>query len=216
MRKIIKILALTFLVGLSYLSFGQNESNAKTAGINTSPAKKIDFGLRGGVGIANITGSKDADENRKFCLCPQLGVYTGFTLNEKLQLQPELKYVRKGYNYFFKNRTETKEKYRASYLDIPISLQYKTNESFFIKGGFYLGFLLGASHVINDHKNTSTDYLNGTTFGLCVGSGIQTKSGMDFGITIDKGLSAVYSNNYKKYNFQIMLSVGIKLNKIKK
>ena len=120
MKNLIKTLSLLLLVTFTTNSFAQN------------------FGLRGGINLANISfEEEDLGADSKIGLV--IGGIAEIGLSELISLQPELNFVQKGYQLdidFFGSKIESKA--NINYLDVPVNVKVG-----FDAGGAKIYFLAG-------------------------------------------------------------------------
>ena len=101
------------------------------------------FGVKGGVGLANITSSNQTVSDR---FGRTFGAKIGGTI--EFDITDEL-YVGSGLGFVKKGASTATDKINAYYIDIPIGARYDIFEVgsgyFFANAGFNVGFLVSAS-----------------------------------------------------------------------
>ena len=120
----------------------------------SSNAQKINFGIKAGLNMAMLTGSKDqimSSTNGFFA-----GALLEFKILEKIALQPELLFSEQGAEFQSKNLTSSTTM-KADYLIVPIMVKYYLKRGLFLEAGPQAGFLISAKQdVENRITNTST------------------------------------------------------------
>lgn len=120
----------------------------------SSNAQKINFGIKAGLNMSMLTGSKDqimSSTNGFFA-----GALLEFKILEKIALQPELLFSEQGAEFQSKNLTSSTTM-KADYLIVPIMVKYYLKRGLFLEAGPQAGFLISAKQdVENRITNTST------------------------------------------------------------
>lgn len=186
-------------------------SLALVAGISaTANAQSTRFGIKGGVGLASITGEAVSGANKKNLVVPQAGLMADFGFSDLLSFHPELLYSQKGIRY------ESGSAYaqsRLSYLDLPLLLRVHADGLFF-EAGPQIGFLIGEKDETNvlgtTVTSTSTDGTRKVDAGYIAGVGYQLSSGLEFGVRYNGGISDIQdpSGSSKIRNSVFQFQVG--------
>lgn len=117
-------------------------------------AQKINFGIKAGLNMSMLTGSKDqimSSTNGFFA-----GALLEFKILEKIALQPELLFSQQGAKFESKNLTSSTTM-KTDYLIVPIMVKYYLKRGLFLEAGPQAGFLISAKQdVENRITNTST------------------------------------------------------------
>ena len=120
----------------------------------SSNAQKINFGIKAGLNMSMLTGSKDqimSSTNGFFA-----GALLEFKILEKIALQPELLFSEQGAKFQSKNLTFSTTR-KMDYLILPIMVKYYLKRGLFLEAGPQAGFLISAKQdVENRITNTST------------------------------------------------------------
>lgn len=120
----------------------------------SSNAQKINFGIKAGLNMSMLTGSKDqimSSTNGFFA-----GALLEFKILEKIALQPELLFSQQGAKFESKNLTSSTTM-KTDYLIVPIMVKYYLKRGLFLEAGPQAGFLISAKQdVENRITNTST------------------------------------------------------------
>jgi len=162
----------------------------------------IEFGLKGGVNLADITGDEvDSFDGRT---CFHFGVMAEFSISDSFSFQPELLYSCQGSDYsesfesidtgFKSINADTYEgTIKVDYLNIPLMAKYYVGENFSLEAGPQVGFLLSAKNEYNypgdSGEEDIKDYVKGIDFGVNFGLGFKLESGANFGARYNLGLS---------------------------
>ncbi|MCK9288657.1 MAG: PorT family protein [Sphaerochaetaceae bacterium] len=119
----------------------------------------LNFGLKGGLNVANIAVSGDTSWDPEFLdykskLDFAIGSFLEIPIGPKLLLQPELLYSRKGAFHEFDSQVtvggtqvfsgRVKEYWSLSYLQLPVLAKYKLTEKFGLFLGPSISFLLSS------------------------------------------------------------------------
>lgn len=151
-----------------------------------SLAQTPSFGLKGGLNMADLGGSRivDSDARAGFVV----GAFASIPVGSAVAIQPEVVFSRKGaksaaydYDAFPQDGDAPpigvylNEKTSHNYLEVPVLL--KLSPSFrgdFVRPVFFagpsVGFLLGAKEV---HDTDYEEHLNTTDFGVIIGGGVE-------------------------------------------
>lgn len=153
----------------------------------TVTAQNMTYGAKAGVNIANLN-PKD-DFTFKSLLGVHVGVFGNYAINEKFAIQPELFFSTGGgkwkYNYTT-NPTVGVEmrsssaavaydvtgEIKTSSITLPVMLQYKIIDAFYVEVGPQYNFLLSIKESINggEDDDIKDSYKTGT-FGFGIGVG---------------------------------------------
>jgi hypothetical protein len=120
----------------------------------SSNAQKINFGIKAGLNMSMLTGSKDQimSSNNGFFG----GAVLEFKILEKIALQPELLFSTQGAKFESKDLTFSTTR-KMDYLILPIMVKYYIKSGLFVEAGPQVGFLLSANQdVENRITNIST------------------------------------------------------------
>lgn len=186
-------------------------SLALLAGITSAAqAQSTRFGIKGGVGLASVSGDAGTGTTKKNLVVAQAGVMADFGFSDLLSFHPELLYSQKGV------RVESGSVYaqsRLSYLDLPLLLRVNADGLFF-EAGPQVGFLIGEKDENNIFgstvTSTSTDGTRKVDLGYIAGVGYQLSSGLEFGVRYNGGISDLSdpSGSDKARNSVFQFQVG--------
>nr|WP_288932202.1 porin family protein [uncultured Allomuricauda sp.] len=123
-------------------------------------AQERNFGVVGGLNYANIRGDRTDLTNNSWRTAYHFGVFSNFSLSDKIALEPRILFSSKGYNNEidfgeFDNPSgippsQRLVKYanRNNYLSVPLLLKYKLVDNLSLDLGPEIAFLLHSKDVI--------------------------------------------------------------------
>ncbi|NER14586.1 outer membrane beta-barrel protein [Leptobacterium flavescens] len=178
---------LLFFLSVSLLAVGAN-------------AQDVKFGVKGGLNVANITGSDISLDSR---ISLHLGVTSEISLTDKFSLQPELLYSAQGSDIGDLITIE------LDYLSLPILAKYYIADGFSVEAGPQFSFLVNDNVSFDDGLGGQTVDIDANSFDLGASLGLGYK--FDMGIFTQArytiGITALDENpDIRNGNFQ--LSVG--------
>ena len=171
--------------------------------VNSIYAQKTDFGLKGGINLANFSGDNDGSNA---IVGLQVGFYSEFKVSDKFAIQPELLYsiqgasdegtaTIEGYTVDFKG------KFNLGYINLPVMAKYYTNEKFSIEFGPQIGFMTSAklktdfTILETGQTGSSTDdakqFFKGVDFGLNFGLGYKISDKVGANLRYNAGLANI-------------------------
>ncbi|MEH6535231.1 MAG: porin family protein [Psychroserpens sp.] len=169
---------------------------------NTTEAQEINFGIKGGVNFATLTGDAgDLDSRTAF----HIGVITEIKISEKFSFQPELLYSSQG-----AKDSKFDEELKTNYLYLPLMLKYYIADGVSIQAGPQIGLLLSANSEFDGEEEDIKEFLNDLDFGLNFGIGYAMNNGLNFELRYNIGISNVddESDDFEVRNGVFQLSVG--------
>jgi len=153
------------------------------AGISAK-AQHFSIGLKGGANISNFTGGDFSDVKKKALVGFYAGAYLNFWLGKNFSLQPEALISTQGVKI---EDGSASEKFKLTYLDVPITFKYRTDGGFYVEAGPQVGFKLGES--VPDQ--TVGDFAKNLDLSIGAGLGFQSASGFGVGARYMAGISKV-------------------------
>ena len=188
-------------------------------------AQEVEFGVKGGVNIATITGDVD-DAKAKIGF--HIGGFAEIKISDKFSVQPELLFSTQGAkaeeNFSENGFTyEYSEKINLAYLTIPVMAKLYVAEGFSLEAGPQIGFLMSAKNKVEGSTNSGgiviteseevdiKDEANTVDFGLNFGLGYKFTENLSAGARYNLGLSDInkevedYSGSIKNSVFQISI-----------
>lgn len=174
---------------------------------STSDSRNNGFGVKGGFNLSNVRGDdKDIIPSRENYNAFHFGFYGQFGLNDKVSIQPEFLYSRKGFRYTEGGEETTN---RFDYLQVPVLFVY----NFVDNVSFHIGPQVS---VMTKYKNGDEDLniadsgLNSLDYGAV--AGLEGRLGpARVGVRYDLGLGKLAEDEPNKlYNntFQVYLGIG--------
>lgn len=153
-------------------------------------AQNVEFGLKGGLNLANFIGDNASGVDYKYRIWFNAGMHATYFLTDNFGIGGEVNYSGKGANYeetfdliITKTNLEIKEKY--DYITFPVlaKARFGDKTKFFVSAGPYFGFLIaddveikitsgGESIDTNDFKRD----INSLDYGAAFSIGLQGKA----------------------------------------
>ena len=156
------------------------------AGIFMHAQTHVQFGLKGGLNVANIMGDNyDYNSRASF----HAGGLAHIHLNKTWALQPELVYSGQGSQYA---NSGNDYKTKLDYLNVPFLVQFMTESGFRLETGPQLGFLLRARNQVDDGVNNNiNDGFKPVDFSWALGAGFLFPSGFGLDARYNFGISKI-------------------------
>ena len=149
----------------------------------TANAQHINWGIKGGVNIANLS----PDYNPKSGLL--VGLLAHIHLSKQVALQPEIFYSNQGARY---TTAGVETKLKLHYVAVPLLFQYMFDNGFRVQAGPQVSFLMGAQSETNLTNSDTQNNLNNTDVALSVGAGyVQPSSGFGIDVRYNAGLTNI-------------------------
>lgn len=161
-------------------------------------AQEIQFGAKGGLNLASISGNNSGDFESVTSF--NFGIMSEIPISERFSFQPELMYSGQGYS--IDNNTV-----ELNYLNMPLIGKYYVTKGLSLEAGPQIGLLLSAKNENTDIK----DSLNSIDLGVNFGIGYKLDNGINFGLRYNLGLSDINDLDGftdKNQNGVFQLSVG--------
>lgn len=166
--------------------------------ISIAAAQETHFGLKAGVNIASANVSPGDDYNSKVGL--HIGGLAHIHLNKNFALQPEVVYSMQG------GKKDNDIGLKLNYINIPLLLQYMTDNGFRLQTGPQLGLLVSAKTENDDVEINRKDDFTSTDFSWAFGAGYLFPSGFGLDARYNLGISNVWdagSSKIKNSVFQL-------------
>jgi len=151
-------------------------------------AQNLSFGVRGGLNVANLSGSDLSSSNKHARAQFNLGAYGLYSLNEKMGLQAELFYSGEGARWTSGGATEAG---RINFLSLPVFFKYNIVKGLYVMGGPQLSFLLAAHDKLTQGGSSQTTDL----------SKLMHKVGF--------GLTPAIGYDLNKFSFSMRYQIGV-------
>jgi hypothetical protein len=145
---------------------------------------QVSFGLKGGIGMYNFTGSDAEGADFKSKMGIMAGVYAVIPVGETFAVAPELQFSGQGAKA---SVLSTDVKYNLNYLNVPIMLQYRNPSGFIAETGPQIGLLMSAKGDAGSGTEDIKDSFKGSA--LSWGLGLGFKSSLGLGISARYNLS---------------------------
>lgn len=176
----------------------------------------FNFGVKGGVNFATITGD-DADElDAKMKTGFHLGVFAEIMISDKFGIQPEVLYSAQGAKSevaFFEEFGNVDVKIKLDYISVPVMLKYFVAPGFSLEAGPQFSFLTKSEIEAEFQGETETEDLEDDTESFDLGGAVGIGYGLPQGFLVQAryvmGFSDVYTDSDIR-NSVIQLSVGWK------
>ena len=152
-------------------------------------AQETHFGLKAGVNIASANVSPGSDYDSKAGL--HVGGLAHIHLSKNFALQPEVVYSMQGGKV-----DDTKLK--LNYINIPLLVQYMTDNGFRLQTGPQLGLLLSAKTEVGDVEVDRKDNFTSTDFSWAFGAGYLFPEGFGLDARYNLGISDVWDGSSAK------------------
>ena len=188
---------------------------------------QVNFGVKGGVNIASITG--DETDGIKSNVGFHLGAVAEIEISELLSFQPELLFSTQGGKYEESEEilgvtVNYEEKVNLSYINVPLILKVYVSDGFAFEVGPQFGLLVGAKskYDISGGGESESgdedikDFVSGLDLGAGFGASFKTESGLFFGARYVLGLSNINdfdgADEVNQKNSVIQASIGFLFN----
>ena len=140
------------------------------------------FGIKGGVNISNYTGG---DLENSAIVGFHGGVIAGLMLGDHFSIQPEALFSAQGAK--IKGVGSNEEKFKVSYINLPVLAKYRFTGGFYVEAGPQVGFKLDESIPDNTIENFAEDL----DLSIAAGIGYHSPVGLGIGARYNAGLSKV-------------------------
>lgn len=189
MKKILLLLSLAFLTGLSV--------NAQSG-----------FGIRGGANFFNFGGDDVSENDYTNRTGFHVGIYASILGGGPVSIEPGIYYSVKG----TQNNDAANTRAVLDYIDIPLLLRLKFGEGFNVFGGPQISFLANSKFEGDFGGSTvslNTNNIKETDAGLVFGLGYNLPKGMNIQGSYDYGFTPIFKNSDADvYNRGFKLSLG--------
>jgi len=145
---------------------------------------QVNFGVKGGIGLFNFSGSDASDGDFKSKVGILAAVYAAIPISENFAVTPELQFSGQGAKG---TDLGIDFEFNLNYLNIPVMFQYRNEGGFFAEAGPQIGFLMSAKVKAEGTDEDIKDSFKSTAFSLGIGAGYKSSMGL--------GISARYALN---------------------
>jgi len=165
------------------------------------------FGLKGGLNLANLGGDDVDDEGKKALVGFYGGVFYNIACGETFSVQPELVYSGQGAKY---EEFGIEAKIVLSYINLTPLARFNTSSGFFVGVGPQLGFLLSAKGKVDGQDDEDIkDQLKGIDIGGAIAAGYELENGFGFYARYNHGFTTISDNSDEKV-FNRVFQVGVR------
>jgi opacity protein-like surface antigen len=184
-------------------------------GVNAQSIGTLPLAIQGGFNLANFGG----DANTDMRLGIHLGANTLYELNEEFIWEPGIqlslvggKGTQTDVSLDGFQVVEEKRDYKINqwYINIPLPVRYELQEGIILKGGPYLGFLVGSKFKDgNQSTNTKSSY-KALDLGLILGAAYRLQEDIEVGLGYNLGIMNISDFNlsgYKISNQALQISI---------
>lgn len=174
-------------------------------------AQKAQFGIKGGLNIANQNFVGTGAPSTSALMGVNLGFFVDIKVDDKFVIQPEILYSMQGTKLNWLSDGVTINSFKLAYINIPVMAKYYATKNFSLEAGPQIGFLTSAK--VNGTSNGTTvdvdakNFYNSTDFGINFGVGYDFTKKISAGIRYNLGLSNVGSNEFVSDGDKITNSV---------
>lgn len=155
--------------------------------IGSANAQKAQFGLKGGLNIANLNFKSETPSTSLVGI--NIGCFLDLKISGKFSIQPEVLYSTQGASIGVETEGVTINSFELNYINVPVIAKYYAAKNFSLEAGPQIGFLT---------KST----VNGTASGVTVDvDAKQLFKSIDFGLNVGAG-----------YDFTKKLSASLRYN----
>ena len=174
-------------------------------------AQKAEFGIKGGLNIANQNFDGEGAPSTSALMGVNLGLFVDIKVGDKFVIQPEILYSMQGTKLNWLSDGVTINSFKLAYINIPVMAKYYATKNFSLEAGPQIGFLTSAK--VNGTSNGTTvdvdakKFYNSTDFGINFGAGYDFTKKISAGIRYGLGLSNVGSKEFVSDGDKITNSV---------
>jgi hypothetical protein len=151
-------------------------------------AQQTHFGLKAGLNVASLSVEDGEDYDSRVGL--HLGGLAHIHISKHFALQPEFVFSMQG------GESDNDDfKFKLNYINIPVLMQYMTNDGFRLQTGPQFGFLVGAETKIGNVEIDVKDELNAFDLSWAFGAGYLFPSGFGIDARYNLGLTNIEEDN---------------------
>jgi hypothetical protein len=169
-------------------------------------ASQAQFGVKGGINLANWGGDDADEEGKKSLIGPYFGIFYNVKCGGMFSFQPELVYSGQGVK--FEDLGE-EAKLVANYLNLTALARLNTSSGFFVGFGPQIGFLMSAKLKADGDEVDFKDDMKGSDIAAALAVGYELKSGFGFYARYNHGLSSVADDSDTKV-FNRVIQIGLR------
>ena len=179
---------------------------ASTINAQENTTHKSNGGIKGGYNLAAVSFDGDGETEQRHSF--HIGIYGESFISESFSIQPELIYSQQGYVITDSNGTFTQ---KLNYINLPVMLKAYPSKNFFLEAGPQIGLAVLHKEEYDGLFSSSQQYdPNSFDWGVNLGGGFKTDSGVSLGVRYHLGLGDLYDEG-KAQNRVWQFSVGFDL-----
>ncbi len=178
-------------------------SNAILAASAQKGGTHTEFGVKGGLNIANVSVENTTNPDSKVSF--YLGGLAHIHLDKQFALQPELFFSGQGYK---QTQSGTDYKTSLNYINLPVLGQFMFGEGFRIETGPQAGVLVSAKTKVNGNSVDVKDNIKTFDFSWVFGAGYLTESGFGVDARYNLGISDINDVSSDKVSNRVF-AVGV-------
>jgi hypothetical protein len=176
-------------------------------------AQKVEYGLKGGLNIANQNFVGTGAPSTNTLTGVNVGAFVEIKILDKISIQPELLYSTQGtkLNLYDSSSNVTINSFKLNYINIPVMLKYYAADKFCLEFGPQIGFRTSAK-VSGTSSGSTVDVdakqlFKSTDFGINFGAGFDITKKLAIGLRYNLGLSNIGSSDFASNGDKITNSV---------
>lgn len=170
-----------FFLLFACLLINSSTNAQSTTQKKATTASSVQLGIKAGVNISNIQRENDAYDSKTGF---HVGGLAHIHLSYHFAVQPEITYSTQG-------AEAGVVKLNQNYINVPVLLQFMTNNGFRLQTGPQACFLVSAKTKNGNFEEDVMDELNNVTFAWSFGTSYITKSGLGLDVRYNLGLSNI-------------------------
>ncbi|WP_100615018.1 porin family protein [Confluentibacter citreus] len=160
-------------------------------------AQQSNSGIKAGYNLAAVSFDGDTETGQRHGF--HIGLYGESFISESTSLQIEVLYSQQGYELRDDSGTFTQ---KLDYINLPLLLKLYPDENFFLEVGPQVGLAISHKEEFDSSFNlfdTSQEFEpDNFDWGVNLGAGFKTDSGVSLGVRYHLGLGSVYDEGHPK------------------
>lgn len=168
----------------------------------TASAQDLTYGVKVGINVASLSSDGDS-EGQKSLVGLHLGATAAYSLDDKSAISAELLFSQQGAKWSESyDGDEYTDKYKLSYLNIPIMYNYYVIDKLAVKAGIQPGFLLSSKYkweVSYDGESESgkedLEGISGFDFAIPIGVSYDVTDNIAVELRYNIGVSNIYKDS---------------------